>query len=313
MKESKNLKVSNNKIVVGLYLDSIKHEGQLSECLFGLANQKLAVDVIVLDGGMSEDELAILTKISNNPSVKLLKTNEEGNPIEEIVEAKSGIELRVVKSNISSFSKVFNDIFNIALKEGYEGMSLVEVGDLVGENCYKNASAYMDENEEVGFFLPMIKNWQNGGLVGLMNEASWAEGMAEEPGKFDMNLLLRFNCANPLGAVYRISELEKYSEEREGVFYPMKESVRISHYYEFFLRMAYNDVKMMTIPRIGYDFRVDNRQEFSHTSSKIPNNLTSIAPENGGVSPQEISFWMELVKKEYFFDEDRSKTYSETI
>lgn len=313
MKESKSLKASKNNILVGIYLDKIFHEGQLAECLFGLASQTYPIDVVILDGGLTDKDLEILTKVAKEPSIKVLRTNEEGIPVEEIIKSEKGVSFSLIKTGVSNFSKIFNDVFNTARDGEYEAFSLVEVEDSVGANWYSVANTYMAENDEVGFFLPMIKSFKNGGLTGLMNEASWAEGMSEEPGKFDMNLLLKFNCANPLGALYRVSAIEEYSEEKDGRLCPMKESIQISHYYEFFLRMAYNDVKMMTVPRIGYEFRVNDVKEFHHSSSKVPNNISLISEDEGGMSQEKVSFWVELSKKEYFFDEDRCKTFSETI
>lgn len=311
MKESKNLKASRNNILVGLYLDKIKHEGQLAECLFGLANQTYPVDVVVLDAGLSDKEVESLMKIASKPSIKTIKTAEDGTVNEEIIDANNSVDVNLVKTDVSNFSKVFNTLFNLAIDGGYEAFSVVESEDAIGPNWYGIANLYMQENSEIGFFLPMIRNFHNGGLIGLMNEACWAEGISEEAGKFDMNLLLRFNCANPLGGIFRVSSLEEYSENKDGRLCPMKESIKISHYYEFFLRMIYNDIKMMTIPRVGYDFRVNNAQEFSHSSSKVPSNITSIPSDKGGISVQEASFWLELAKKEYFFDEDRNKVYEQ--
>jgi hypothetical protein len=311
MKELKNLKASSNNILVGLYLDKIKHEGQLAECLFGLANQTHPVDVVILDAGLSNKEIESLMGIAKKPTIKTVKTAEDGTVNEEIIDANGSVDVNIIKTEVSNFSKVFNTLFNLALNGGYEAFSVIEIDDAVGAKWYNIANVYMKENEEVGFFLPMIRNFQNGALTGLMNEACWAEGISEEAGRFDMNLLLRFNCANPLGGVFRVSSLEEYSEDKDGRLCPMKESIKISHYYEFFLRMIYNDVKMMTVPRVGYDFRVNSVQEFSHSSSKVPNNIAAIPEEKGGVSAQETSFWVELAKKEYFFDEDRNKVYEQ--
>jgi hypothetical protein len=311
MKESKNLKASKSNILVGLYLEDSFHEGQLSECLYGLANQTHPIDVVILDGGLSNKATEALAKVAENPVLRILKTDEEGNPAEEIVEAENSLKYDIVKTGVSNFAKVFNDLFNIALEKSYESFSIVEVGDAVGPRWYSIANTYMEENEEVGFFFPMVRSFKNGVLTGLMNEACWAEGLSEEAGKFDMNLLLKFNCANPLGAVYRTEELEEYSEEKDGRLCPMKESIKLSHYYEFFLRMAYNDIKMMTVPRVGYDFRVNDVKEFNHSSSKVPNNITTISTDKGGIDAQQTAFWVELAKKEYFFDEDRNKEYEQ--
>lgn len=312
MKESKSLKALKNNILVGLYLDNVKHEGQINELFFGLAEQTHPVDVVVLDAGLSEKDLKAVIKAAKKAEVRLFRTNQEdGEPEEKVVKAKNSVNLNIVKTESSNFSEVFNTIFNLALEGGYEALSVVEAGDAVSSNWYKVANTYMNEMEDVGFFLPMSKNWQNGSLTGLMNEACWAEGISEEAGKFDMNLLLKFNCANPLGGLYKVSEIEEFSEEINGTYKPMKESFRVSHFYEFFLRMIYNDVKMMTIPRIGYELRIIPIEDFNHTSSKIPSNITILPTEKGGVDTHEVSYWMDLSKKEYFFDEDRNKTYEQ--
>ena len=311
MKESKNLKASKSNILVGLYLDDKFHEGQLSECFYSLANQKHDVDVVVLDGGMSDKDIEALKGIAKSPSIKSLQEEEGGKITENIVKSEKELTVSVVKTQASNFSRVFNDLFNLAIKGGYEAFSVVEIGDSVGSGWYSIANKYMQENEDSHFFLPMVRSFKNGVLTGLMNEASWAEGMSEEAGRFDMNLLLKYNCANPLGGVYRVSELEEHSEEKDGRLQPMKESVKISHYYEFFLRMMYNDLKMMTIPRVGYDFRVNDVKEFKDSSSKVPNNIVAIPADKGGFSMEETSFWVELAKQEYFFDEDREKKYEQ--
>lgn len=312
MKESKNLKGTKSNILVGLYLDKIRHEGQLSECLFGLANQTKSIDVVVLDGGMSDSEIETLMRLAAEPSIRKQIQNEDGTIEDEVVKANGISGLSVVKVGVSNFPKFFNTLTGLAIEGEYEAFSVIEVDDFVGPNWYSIADVYMKENDDVSFFLPMMRNFQNGALQGLLNEACWAEGISEEAGKFDVPLLTRMNCANPLAGVYKISALEEFSENIDGKLFPMKESMKISHYYEFFLRMIYNDVKVMTVPRVGYDFRVGSVDEFSQSSSKIPNNLISIPAEKGGISAGEFSFWLDLAKKEYFFDEDRKKTYEQS-
>ena len=162
-----------------------------------------------------------------------------------------------------------------------------------------------------------MRNSINGTFTGLLNEAAWAEGMAEEAGKVDVNLLMRYNCVNPLGAVYKVSAIEEYSEcERDdkqapipGTLRPMKESMKLTHYYEFFLRMIYNDLKVMTIPRLCYELKIVRKEVFTDSTCKLPQDITAYPKERGGISNEEGRFWFELAKKEYFFDEDRKKTY----
>jgi len=163
----------------------------------------------------------------------------------------------------------------------------------------------------VSVFLPIIRNNTNGVFVGVINEACWVEGMAEEAGITDISLLLKFNALNPLGAVFRVSDIKESSEPTnvDGYYFPMKESIKVTHSYEFFLRMIYDDLKFRTIPRMGYEIKTKNGEFFNQISSKVPSNLSSIPKENGGMTQEEIQFYIDLAKKEYFMDEDRNLVY----
>ena len=133
--------------------------------------------------------------------------------------------------------------------------------------------------------------------------------MSEEAGKIDINLLSRYNCINPLGAVYKISSIKEYSEVSDDTYYPMKESIKLSHYYEFFLRMIYNDLKVMTVPRLGYELRIVRKEIYTDSTCKLPQDITMYPADRGGITTEEGRFWFELAKKEYFFDEDRKRAY----
>ena len=132
--------------------------------------------------------------------------------------------------------------------------------------------------------------------------------MAEEVGKYDNNLLLKFNfAAHPLGAFYVIENMLQESgayEDRDGLLFPMKSSIKLFNHYEFFLRSTYNDIKMMNIPRIGYELRVTSMNEYNQLSSKIPSTLLSIPPEKGGMTAKEAQFWVKYATDAYFMEED---------
>jgi len=86
--------------------------------------------------------------------------------------------------------------------------------------------------------------------------------------------------------------------------YTMKSGIKLFNYYEFFLRSSYNDIKMMNVPRIGYELRVTDLNYYDPRSSKIPNTLLSLPKENGGVTAEEAQFWAKYATDAYFMDED---------
>jgi hypothetical protein len=241
---------------------------------------------------------------------------ENGETIVETVESTKALNFSIVNCDSPlNFSKIFNNTFNLAIENGYEMISIVEAEDSYSLKWFELSERYSVENPEVAVLLPLMRNSINGTFSGLLNEAAWAEGMAEEAGKVDINLLMRFNCINPLGAIYKIAPIKEYSEldkEDGKTFHPMKESMKLSHYYEFFLRMIYNDLKVMTVPRLGYELRIVRKEVYTDSTCKLPQDITMYPADRGGVTQEEGRYWFELAKKEYFFDEDRKKAYEPT-
>ena len=61
-------------------------------------------------------------------------------------------------------------------------------------------------NNVFGEIFAQTEQWQflsNGNFLGFFNEACWVDGYAEVAGMFDLQLLMRFNCMNITGAVFK--------------------------------------------------------------------------------------------------------------
>jgi hypothetical protein len=80
----------------------------------------------------------------------------------------------------------------------------------------------------------------------------------------------------------------------------IKESFKLTFGYEFLLRMTNNSVKFMTIPRIGYK-HMNLREGSIFWDYK---NGENVLTEN------EVKFWVNTAKKEYFFSQDRNIKYT---
>lgn len=318
-----NLKQSKqSNCLVAMYLYELPDMRNLSECLYSLAEQSKPIDLVIYTNGLTAEQLEILKNMAMNPYYTISKRGENGQITEEHVKATKTLNVTHVPCESSlSFAQIFNKTFNAAQEAGYEFITIIESEDSVSLKWFDIAQKYANENPEVSVFLPLMRNSINGTFTGLLNEAAWAEGMSEEAGKIDVNLLLKYNCVNPLGALYRVSAIEEYSEHEKdenkkaipGTFRPMKESMKITHYYEFFLRMIYNDLKVMSIPRLCYELKIVRKEVFTDSTCKLPQDITAYPKERGGISNEEGRFWFELAKKEYFFDEDRKKIYEPTI
>lgn len=311
-----NLKESKqSNCLVAMYLYEMPLEKSLAESLYSLSEQTKPVDVVIFTHGLSEENIAIIKELAEKPFYTISKRNEKEESIQEKIMATKSLNYSIISSETPlNFSQIFNNAFNLAVENDYENISIAEAEDSFSLKWFELASIYASENPEVSIFLPLMRNSINGTFTGLLNEAAWAEGMSEEAGKIDINLLMRFNCVNPLGAVYKVQAIKEYSElnkENEKTYHPMKESMKLSHYYEFFLRMIYNDLKVMTVPRLGYELRIVRKEIYTDSTCKLPQDITMYPQERGGVTPDEGRYWFELAKKEYFFDEDRKKIYEE--
>jgi hypothetical protein len=310
MKELKNLQSSNNKkLLVVLPVNKIL-EKNLNQAVYGLREQAYPTDVLFLTNGLSAEDEAKLKSIITESTIEVPSQKEDGSF--EMVQVKSSKSFSYTVENTDSetFPKVFNESFNYALQNEYSWFSVVEYLDIISKNWYKTFDMFSESKPNHDVFTPITKQSNNGLFGGFLNEACWAEGVAEEAGIFDLNMLLRMNCINVTGTVYKTESLKQYSEERDGLYYPMKENLKVSCCYEFFLRFIYNDLKIFSIPRIGYEYTVvANAAKYDEFLSKVPTNLLSISKEEGGLTNEEYQFWLQTAKKEYFFDEQRNVEY----
>jgi len=311
MKELKNLKTSNNKKILTILPLNKVEESLLSECAYSLANQDFSADVLVLNNGLGEDELKVVKNILDKPTVRTKSKKEDGEIEEQVIESEKSVNYVIENTDKDIFAALFNEGFNYAVANGYEWITIIEHDDVLSKYTHKIFVEHMEEMDEVQGFLPMLREISSGNFIGFFNEASWSEGLAEVAGFTDLQLLLRFSCLNITGGVYNVEAIKEYAEvDDNGVYKPIKESIKLSYVYEFFLRMVYNDLKFYTIPRIGYEHRIDRINDIVDSfSSKIPKDLTNRTSEKGGMTMEEIKFWIDLSKKEYFFDDDRNTEY----
>jgi len=256
---------------------------------------------------------ALLDNIVKLPIINRSTKDKDGKIQEQKISAEKKINYCIEKTEKSTFYEVFNEASNYAATNNYKWFSVIEHDDVVDINWYGVFNTYAEEKTEVDIFLPITKEISNGTKVGFINEFCWYEPIgAEVAGVTDLQILLRFNCLNLTCGVIKTDSVKKYSENKDGLFYPLKESMKISAMYEFFLRSVYNDFKIFTIPRAGYEHRINRTFDIvDNFSSKLQPDLTSKPVEKGGINRDE--FWMELAKKEYFFDHDRKLSYTNSL
>ena len=283
MKELTNLESSNNKkLLVVLPVNKI-HNKSLNQAIYSLREQSYSIDLLVLASkDLSDDDFKSLTDILEESKIDESYQDKDGKLQMKTISSTKPLNYAIETTTKTTFQSLFNEGFNYSLTNGYEWFSVIEYPDAVDRNWYKTFDAYSSQKEGVDVYVPIAKQSVNGFFKGFLNESCWAEGFAEEAGLFDQQMLVRMNCINLTGAVLKTEAIKQYSEEKDGAFYPMKESFQITSSYEFFLRFVYNDIKVFTIPRIGYEYTLNtNPESYDKFLSKVPANLLLLSKENG--------------------------------
>jgi hypothetical protein len=177
-----------------------------------------------------------------------------------------------------------------------EWFSILEVDDEFNPVWIKSMNEYMREYDDVQVFLPIVKDVNvDGKIISFTNESVWAYGFSDKQGFLDNEILLDFQNYQISGGVYKTDKIKEMGK--------LKENIKLTFGYEFLLRLTHNGVKIMTVPKIGYQ-HVNFREESLFWSYKND--------ENTKLSEKEVKFWLETAKKEFFFKNKRDISYVES-
>ena len=195
---------------------------------------------------------------------------------------------RVITNTTDSTS--FQSQINFGVENtNTEFFTFLEVDDELSSIWLDSVSKYITAYPEVGVYLPIVFESDNtGNFLSFTNELAWWQGFTEERGVFDYNRLTSFQNLNFDGMVVRKSDFIEYGG--------LKSNIKLTFTYEFLLRMAYNSIKVMVVPKLGY----------KHTNNREGSLFESY---NQTIKPLEARFWSDSAKKEHFFKQDRKITY----
>lgn len=201
-------------------------------------------------------------------------------------------ELNVVKllwEKEPNYSSQVN--FGVKSAKG-EWISLFEFDDEYSSIWFKNVKKYIDVYPEVQVFLPVcIDTDEKGVFAGFTNEATFAANFTQEMSYLTNDVLQNYQNFQTAGAFIKKQVIEDF-----GGFKP---SIKLTFIYEFLLRLTYNSVVIMTIPKIGY----------KHTNMREGSIFWNYKNGEEKMLDDEVKFWIQTAKKEYFFVDDRSIKY----
>ena len=174
-----------------------------------------------------------------------------------------------------------------------EWFTILEIDDEFKPIWLKSMNDYMSIYKDVDVFLPIVKDVNiKGDFLSYTNESVWAFGFTDRQGFLDNEVLLDFQNYQTSGGLYRTQVIKD-----NGLF---KENIKLTFSYEFLLRLTHNHVRIMTVPKVGYQ-HVNVREDSLFWNYK--NN------ENFKLNEEEAKFWLETSKKEFFFKNKREVEY----
>jgi hypothetical protein len=174
-----------------------------------------------------------------------------------------------------------------------EWFSILEIDDEYKSIWLKSTNEYVKTHTDVDVFLPVVKDINtDGNFISFTNESTWAYGFTEKQGVLDNEVLLDFQNYQISGGLYKTQVIKDNGS--------LKENIKLTFGYEFLLRLTHNNIKVMTVPRVGYQ-HLNFREDSLFWSYKND--------ETNKVSEDEAKFWLETAKKEFFFKNKRDVNY----
>lgn len=174
-----------------------------------------------------------------------------------------------------------------------EWFSILEIDDEYKKVWLPSMKEYIEAEKDVDVFLPIIRDVNvEGKFLSYMNESVWAYGFTNTQGVIDHELLLEYQNYQTSGGLYRTQVIKDNGN--------LKNNIKLTFSYEFLLRLTHNGVKIVTVPRVGYQHV--NLREFSLFWAY--KNDKSVKLEEA-----EVKFWLDTAKKEYFFKNKRDVKY----
>ena len=169
--------------------------------------------------------------------------------------------------------------------------SILEFDDTYTGIWLKSFEEYERSDErEISVYLPLTELWDSNEptALGFVNEAVWASSFTTEIGYLENDCLGDYPKFKVRGVIIRTEDFISVGK--------LYESMKVSFWYEFLMRLINEKKYVFVIPKVGYHHYLNRK-----------GSLASIYQET--VPPEEADWWMDLAKKEYLIKKDRKLSY----
>lgn len=218
---------------------------------------------------------------------------------EPLIEKLKGFDFSGLTVNLLEYSEEPN--FCSQVNFGVENctsdwFTILEFDDELSPIWFNNVEKYYQFYEQTDMFLPVVIDVDTKGtFAGFTNEATFAANFAQEIGILSNEILQSYQNFQISGAVIKKDKFIEYGK--------LKPSMKLTFGYEFFLRMTYNSLRIMTIPKFGY----------KHLNMREGGIFWNYKNGNQPMSENEVKFWIDTSKREFYFTEDRDIKYESQV
>jgi len=170
-----------------------------------------------------------------------------------------------------------------------EWFSILEIDDSYKRIWLKSMNEHIKEFQDVDVFLPVVRDVnEKGEFLSFTNESAWAYGFTEKQGIIDNEVLLEYQNYQTSGGLYRTKKIVDMGK--------FKDNIKLTFTYEFLLRLTQNGINVMIVPRVGYE-HVNFRENSLFWLYKNDENMK--------LDENDVKFWLETAKKEFFHKNKR--------
>lgn len=190
----------------------------------------------------------------------------------------------------SSFQALVNA--GVANLKSEDWFSILEFDDTFTNIWIDEFNKHAQYYPETSVFMPLTDLVQDKDdkriFVGYGNEAPLASAFSNELGYIDFEVLENYFDFYLTGSFFNTKDYLAVGG--------LKESMKLTFWYEFMLRMTHKGKKIQVIPKVGYCHLLNRKDS-----------LFAIYGET--MSAEENKWWQELAKEEYRYTKDRNKQY----
>jgi len=178
--------------------------------------------------------------------------------------------------------------------------SILELDDEFTKTYWKHIDKYINKYQDCSLFLPLVGELsETGKFIKYSNETAFnievATNLSIELGELSHTALNKTPSFLISGGVFKKDDFNEIG----GI----KNNIKLTYIYEYLLRATNHDQKIIVLPKLGYIHR-----------NGRPNSITmSYLNEETAISQDEIKFWFDTAKKEFYFKKQRNLEYKPKV